>query len=173
MEIRDVQNSLIKVNQPDVRPGEIRKANTPTDKVDIGGGEPVKDGLIKLNVLHMNDVHGAVEPVPEPGKENVVGGLAEMQTVLNKERAKNPDGTLTLNAGDLAEGSLVSYFSRGEVVTEAFNKMGFDAIELGNHDFSWGQERLKNIIQDLDAPILGANITEREAGRQWPAWFLT
>ena len=71
---------------------------------------------------------------------------------------------MTLNAGDLAEGTMVAYVSKGRVVTDAFKEIKFDAITLGNHDFAWGQDGLKYMTEGLDSPILGANITKTSDG---------
>lgn len=111
------------------------------------------DTFVPIRILHMNDIHGAVED------------LASASTVLQRERAAHPGGAITLNAGDLAEGSMVAYLSKGEAVVAALNPMGFDAIELGNHDFIWGQQVLGTMLQGLDAPVLGANVVHTEDER--------
>jgi len=137
----------------------------PVDGVDLDGPERDTD-LRPLRILHLNDLHGAVEP------EDEGGGLARVATVLDRERAADPDGTLTLNAGDLAEGSMVAYLTRGRVVSESLGQMGFDAVQPGNHDFAWGQPALQDMLGDLNAPILGANIITTENGQPWANPYL-
>ncbi len=137
----------------------------PVDGVDLDGQDRESD-LRPLRILHLNDLHGAVEPEEEGG------GLARVATVLDRERSADPDGTLTLNAGDLAEGSMVAYLTKGRVVSQSLGQMGFDAIEPGNHDFAWGQPALQDMLGDLNAPILGANIINAEDGKPWASPYL-
>jgi 2',3'-cyclic-nucleotide 2'-phosphodiesterase (5'-nucleotidase family) len=123
--------------------------------------------LINLHILHINDFHGAVEPVmdQEISRESEAGGIAGMKTLIDRERERDFSGTILLNAGDLAEGTMVACVSRGKVVTDAFKQIRFDAITLGNHDFSWGQDGLKYMMEGLDTPVLGANITKTADGK--------
>ena len=136
------------------RPAAESETSVPVqgDKISLGT-EGKSEGTIPLRILHINDVHGAV--APDCGK----GGLAKAATVIERERENAPGQVLTLNAGDLAEGSMVSYLTKGAVVTEAMAEIGFDAIEPGNHDFAWGQETLQGMLADTKAPILNASIT--------------
>ncbi|MEQ8225944.1 MAG: bifunctional UDP-sugar hydrolase/5'-nucleotidase [Candidatus Eremiobacterota bacterium] len=122
--------------------------------------------LIKLHILHINDFHGAVEPFmdPEISPDSETGGIASLKTLIDRERAEDIAGTMVLNAGDIAEGTMVAYISGGKVVTDVFKLIGFDAITLGNHDFAWGQDRLQYMIEDLDTPVLGANIIKTSDG---------
>lgn len=129
----------------------------PADRVSLDGRTAEEEPLRPLRILHMNDVHGAVEEA-----------LPRAATVIDRQRN---DTTLTLNAGDLAEGSMVAYLTRGQVVAQALGRMGFDAIEPGNHDFAWGQEPLEAMLSDTGAPVVGANIV-RDDGSPWAAPYL-
>lgn len=124
-------------------------------------------GKINISVLHVNDFHGAIEPMIDPtvSETSAVGGAANMKTLLDNEKAKNPDGTLTVNAGDLAEGSMIAYITKGKVVTDAFREMKMDATTLGNHDFVWGQGELKNMLEGLDSPVVAANVVKESDGK--------
>lgn len=167
MNIRDVRSNQFKVGSQAPKTGEKDSVpSMPRESVSLGGGKKSEQS-IKLNILHMNDVHGAVEPIndPEISGDSPVGGLAYGKSVIEKEKAKNPDGTLVLNAGDIAEGSMIAFLSKGQVVADAFNQMGFDAIALGNHDFAWGQENLKNMVEGLNAPVIAANVEKISGGR--------
>lgn len=162
MEIRDVRSQLNKIPTGKAKLRQKEPA-LPADKVEIGK----KSGTVKLNILHVNDIHGTIEPFFDPtlSTKGTVGGLANMGTVIKDEKAKNPDGNLLLNAGDLADGSFVSDRTMGEAAGDAMGAMGFDAIGLGNHDFCWGTAALKNMVQNINAPILGANIVNGKTGK--------
>ncbi len=150
MEIRDVKVSV----PSSYVHSKALQGSVPKDSVSIGSSE-------RVTILHLNDIHGVVEPVSDSNisSGSPMGGIARVKRVIDEERDKNPEGTLVLNAGDVADGTMVSYLTQGKVVTEALNKMGFDAVTLGNHDFAWGQEALRNIVEGLNTPVVLANVS--------------
>ena len=162
MEIQQFSAATISSNSMAVRPAAApqtqavqEEVSVPGDQISLGSGEAQPQSDVRsLRILHINDIHGAVEA---DSKGN--GGLAKAATVFRQEKAEMPDATLTLNAGDLAEGSMVAYLTKGGVVAEAMSSIGFDAVEPGNHDFAWGQEALQQMLADTNAPVLNANIT--------------
>ncbi len=119
-----------------------------------------EEGVLPLRILHLNDLHGATEP------EDGLGGLAKTAQLIKEERQEAQGEVLTFNTGDLAEGTMVSYVTKGKVVTEAMASIGFDAVEPGNHDFAWGQATLSDMLTDIKAPVLNANITD-VGGNNW------
>ena len=50
----------------------------------------------------------------------------------------------------------------------AFNKIGYDAIELGNHEFNFGLDYLKKAI-GKNKNVLGANVIDDKTGKTWSA----
>lgn len=123
----------------------------------IGHSRP---DLVKLSFVHVNDTHGIVEPLfdPQISDTSEVGGLAQMNAVIAQEKAKNPEGTLVVHAGDHAEGSMISYLSEGRVIHDATRGV-FDAQIPGNHDHAWGQGAMHALLDDLGSPTLCANVT--------------
>lgn len=122
--------------------------------------------LVTLNILHVNDLHGVVNPRLEPkiSADGKAGGLANLKTAIDRQRAKNPDGTVVVCTGDFAEGTMESYLSKGEVAIKALKGFGFDLVVPGNHDFAWGQNALQAMLTGLNAPSLGANIVQAASG---------
>lgn len=120
---------------------------------------------ILLDILHVNDMHGFLEPQKDPKvSQGLVGGFARVKTVLDRARDDNPDGTLVLNAGDIAEGTMVSYLTRGKSVAEALRPFKFDALALGNHDFAWGQAALAGMMGAIGCPVVAANVVKTSDG---------
>lgn len=68
------------------------------------------------------------------------------------------------------QGTAVSSLCHGDVVVDAMNYIGFDAMTIGNHEFDWGIENLRRLTDGDTAnneagfPILGANIIYKETG---------
>ncbi|MHC9543257.1 MAG: bifunctional UDP-sugar hydrolase/5'-nucleotidase [Vulcanimicrobiota bacterium] len=135
---------------------------TPVDLIDLKGTSqkpPKKSGTVDIHLLHLNDIHGNIEPQIEKGitNESAVGGLAFMASTVKQLRAESP-ASILLNAGDIAQGSFESELSQGKPIMDVINYLGFDAVELGNHDFAMGRAALQTMIGHITAPILGANI---------------
>ena len=165
MDIKNVRASNIPIGLNNVKPGVKKSQSQPiTDSFTPASQSGTEK--IKLSVLHLNDFHGAVEPMIDPSvsEKGKVGGIANVKTVIEEEKSKNPEGTLTVNAGDIAEGSMVAYITKGQVVTDTMKELKMDATTLGNHDFAWGQEDLGTMVEGLDTPVVAANITKTKDG---------
>ena len=121
---------------------------------------PAAAETIDLTILHINDFHGNL--LPKPGKEGkpATGGMARIARMVAEEREKNPGGTLLLSAGDMFQGTPVSNLFRGKPVIEAMNRMGFDAMTVGNHEFDWGIGAFHDLRQAAAFPFLSANIVD-------------
>lgn len=114
---------------------------------------------IRLNILTVNDFHGAlVESDKNPG-------AAKLAEYLKNEKAKNPEGTLILSAGDMMQGSADSDLLNGVPVIEVMNEIGFDAMTIGNHEFDWGVKTLKERAQQASFPFLTCNIKNKKTGQ--------
>ena len=156
------KNKIVKNKKPAGKKPDNSKIQGDTVSIGQQGNNP-----INLHILHINDFHGAIEPFHSPfvSEDSKVGGIANMKSVIDTERARDFDGTMLLNAGDIAEGSMVSYVSKGRVIGDAFNDFKFDAITPGNHDFSWGKDGFNYMVQDIETPIVGANIVNTATGK--------
>lgn len=124
---------------------------------------------VQLTVLHMNDLHGHILSFADKNvsADMPVGGAAAFGGLIREERARNPDGTLLLSAGDMFQGTPVSNVFRGEPVIFIMNHLRFDAMALGNHEFDWGLSALDRLRSLADFPFLSSNITDA-SGRNLP-----
>ncbi len=107
---------------------------------------------LDISVLFTNDTHGRVEEGAYAGM-----GFAKVSTIVNDYRSKKDD-VLLLDSGDTFHGQNIVNLSEGESIVKILNHMGYDALTVGNHDFNYGQERLKELNKMTDFPILGANL---------------
>ncbi|MGA2333145.1 MAG: 5'-nucleotidase C-terminal domain-containing protein [Syntrophales bacterium] len=124
---------------------------------------------VDLTILHVNDTHGRILPYIEgtSGDGQMVGGAAYLARMIEEERSKNPDGILLLSAGDMFQGTPVSNLFKGRSVTDVMNYLKFDAMAIGNHEFDWGMDVLRQLIGSSRFPYLSANIKD-ERGRYLP-----
>jgi len=127
-------------------------------------------GPVELVLLSTNDLHGALEQTErERPSGRPLGGAAYLATTIARERGRNPQGTLVLDAGDIWQGSALSNLSAGRATIEVMNAIDFDAAAVGNHDFDWGIATLVERMGEAEFPLLLANVRERASGRA-PAW---
>ncbi len=95
-------------------------------------------------------------------------GLARISSLVAKVRAdKGRDHTLLIDNGDTFQGTpLGTYYAKTEPITSggvhpmaaAMNAMGYDVMNLGNHEFNYGMEHLRAFENQLNFPIVGANV---------------
>ena len=116
-----------------------------------------------LTVLQTADLHGYLMPWDYYTNEPADFGLAKLATLIEQEREKNPN-LLLIDDGDTIQGTpLANYYNTIDIqsphpIASAFNTLGFDAVSLGNHDFDFGMEVLSRWVNQLDAPVVCANL---------------
>jgi 5'-nucleotidase/UDP-sugar diphosphatase len=92
------------------------------------------------------------------------GGVALMAATATQLRARAPDRTLLLDAGDTWQGTFISNADKGAALVQVMNRMGYDAQALGNHDFDWGQDVLRSRAREASFPFLAANVVDVASG---------
>ncbi|MCD7978240.1 MAG: metallophosphatase [Tannerellaceae bacterium] len=111
----------------------------------------------ELVILHTNDTHSRIEPLPatdfyNPGK----GGVVNRKAVIDSVRAVNPL-VILLDAGDFVQGTPYYNLFKGRVEVESMNRLGYDAVTIGNHEFDYGLDTLQMILKDLKCPVICCN----------------
>ncbi len=135
------------------------------------------DPWVRLVVLHTNDQHGGLLPRPAGmagiDAEGDVGGFAALTSFVTRERARaRRDGafSLLLDAGDVWRGTPEGDLTKGDLVVEAFDRLGYDAVAFGNHELDLGVENAKRLAKSARFPWLSANVVEAATGR-CPEWL--
>ena len=85
-------------------------------------------------ILFTHDLHSHFLPQPTAeGGES--GGYARLKTVIDGERAVNPDALL-VDGGDFSIGSLIqTLYTTQAAELRTMGAMGYDAVTIGNHEF--------------------------------------
>ena len=110
-----------------------------------------------LVLVHTNDVHGRIVEETGRDKNTSVVGDAKLATVIENERAKKDQTTVVLDAGDAFQGLPISNSTKGEARAEILNKINYDAMAVGNHEFDFGLDEAKKYKQILKFPLLSSN----------------
>ena len=110
-----------------------------------------------LILLHTNDTHSRIEPLPDTDKYNPdLGGVVRRAAYVDKMRSEN-ENVLLFDAGDFLQGTPYFNMFKGEVEVEAMNILKYDAVTLGNHEFDYGMDVLVNIVKQATFPIVCTN----------------
>lgn len=129
---------------------------------------------IEISIVGTNDLHGRIGSLP------VLGGY------VNALRAARPGRVLLVDAGDTFQGTLESNLFEGAPVVEAYRRLGYAALAIGNHEFDYGPAGPEAVLPKGAAgdprgalkaraaqaagafPLLAANLLEEGRDLNWP-----
>ena len=119
----------------------------------------------QLTVLYTNDFHARFEPISkydsgsgaednEEGK--CFGGSACLISAVSKARSRSQNNIL-VDGGDQFQGTLFYTYYKGKLAAEMMNKLGYDGMTVGNHEFDDGPEVLRGFMDAVKFPVLMSN----------------
>ncbi|ART79493.1 bifunctional metallophosphatase/5'-nucleotidase [Oceanisphaera avium] len=129
------------------------------------------DQPFSLTIAHINDTHAHFDAsdVRLTFADNAVytqaGGSARLLSYANQlsEQAKDQQHAfLFLHAGDAWQGT--GYFKQhqGAMSADVLSRMHLDAMTLGEREFSLDNARLASFIEQVNFPVLAANLDTRQ-----------
>lgn len=144
--------------------GEFIESNAFTS-ASIFGGEVAVSSTVEsqLNsffnvetatIVHTNDMHGRML---EAGVTDDDLGLAFVHGVYDYYQEAS-DEAILLDVGDAIHGTNNVHLSEGLAMIEVMNNMGYTAMTVGNHEFNYGWERLLELNEQAEFPLLAANV---------------
>ena len=122
------------------------------------GGSGSGSGTYTLDVYAINDMHGKFTDT------DAQPGVDEMTTYLRK--VQNEQNALLLSSGDMWQGSCESGLTKGNIITDWMNELGFSAMTLGNHEFDWGAEPIKANAAIAEFPLLAINVYDEATNQR-------
>lgn len=121
-----------------------------------------------LHILHTNDVHSRIEPIngfdstcnaEQAAAGECFGGSARLLTAVAARRAAlDGQNVILLDAGDQFQGSLIYTTYQGAVEAEMMERIGYDAMAVGNHEFDDGPAGLAALADAVSFPVISGNI---------------
>lgn len=142
-------------------------------RFEIGSSMEVA-AAVDLRILETTDLHVHLHPYdyyadcPNPDL-----GLSRLAELIDQARGAVPN-CLLFDNGDFLQGTPMGDFfaydaklRAGEVhpVIAAMNALRYDAITLGNHEFSYGLDFLMRSVSAAEFPIVSANILHAAGGQ--------
>ncbi|MGC3939244.1 bifunctional metallophosphatase/5'-nucleotidase [Roseobacter sp. EG26] len=118
-----------------------------------------------LTILHTNDFHARFEPISkydsgcsaeDDGEGKCFGGSARLVTAIAEARARS-NNSILVDGGDQFQGTLFYTYYKGALAAEMMNKLGYDGMTVGNHEFDDGPEVLRGFMDAVNFPVLMSN----------------
>ncbi|MBL3656102.1 bifunctional metallophosphatase/5'-nucleotidase [Fulvivirga sediminis] len=118
---------------------------SPTTSADPADENPVAI-VDSLTIFFMNDMHGEIR------------NFAKAKHIIDRERENKE--VLVLCAGDIFSGNPVvdQYDPKGEPMVAMMNEIGVDVAVLGNHEFDYGIDVLKDRMEQAQFSWICANM---------------
>ncbi|HKL32839.1 MAG TPA: bifunctional UDP-sugar hydrolase/5'-nucleotidase [Tangfeifania sp.] len=107
---------------------------------------PQQEASQNLTIFFVNDVHGQLD------------NFAKVKHIVDQE--KETGNVILACSGDVFSGNPVvdNYTEKGFPMIDVMNQTGFDVAAIGNHEFDYGIEILKERIEQSDFEWICANL---------------
>lgn len=135
----------------DKAPETTAAATEPVTTAAVETTAAAKEDVV---VLYTNDVHTYIDG---PMGYDVVAGL-------KAELTKTYGNVLLADAGDAVQGTAFGSMDKGETIVSLMNAAGYDVATLGNHEFDYGMNGCKNVIEKAQFPYVSCNFYEEKDG---------
>lgn len=133
-----------------------------------------------IKVFETTDVHGYITDVSTYKEETFQYRLAYIAKIVNDARANSKyEGVLLLDGGDIYQSTPHSNLTFGAPMRAAYDKMKYDVVALGNHEFDWDVKKyaadekgtvapysIGNYKGDPNIPVLANNIYYKDNGQR-------
>ncbi len=146
--------------------------------LSAGGFAPgARPASITVTLLHTSDLHGRVHPLDALANRDFGEGLARIATAVAAIRAEG-NSVLLLDSGDTIQGApeealgLTGKSGEADPIVAAMDRMGYDAMAVGNHEFDFGRERLARSRAQASFPFLSANVLEESGSAAFPPYVV-
>jgi len=121
----------------------------------------LRTGTKTIDFYSLNDFHGSTEYI----SANNEPGINKLSTFFKNEKAKNPEGFILTSSGDMWQGSADSNLTNGRLVNDWMGLIGFSAMAIGNHEFDWTVDTIKENMENMDFPLLACNIIDTKTNQ--------
>jgi S-sulfosulfanyl-L-cysteine sulfohydrolase len=137
-------------------------ANNETTVSAKNDSETPKNGTITF--LQTTDVHCQLHAHDELFLENKqltfrkTGGYAHLATALDVLKKENPENTITIDTGDMFQGSMLSVKTTGKAFVPLLNALNYDLYLPGNWEVVYNKKNMQKLMGGLLAPKVCANM---------------
>ena len=105
-------------------------------------------------ILYENDAHCGID------------GYTKMAGLRDAITSADTAYVGAVCVGDFLQGNTTGAISKGQYIADILRNMDYHALTLGNHEFDYGVPRMKQLLEQVNAPVVCANLYE--AGEPQP-----
>lgn len=113
-----------------------------------------------MKIYYTSDVHGYFFPTDYLDRDFKETGL-----LCAANNYKKDENTLIIDGGDILQGSAFDYYLQNKkdskTISEIMSMCGVDYFTIGNHDFNYGYDYLKDYITNHSGKCLCANVIDK------------
>ena len=119
----------------------------------------------RIQILGTTDMHGHVLAEDTFSLRPANQGWAKVATLIRRQQASNPN-TVLVDCGDTIQGEPINYVRNAlrrdlpEPSVAIMNALGYSAMTVGNHDFDFGLEVLREVEKQAKFAFLSANTVD-------------
>ncbi|MCL2065293.1 MAG: bifunctional metallophosphatase/5'-nucleotidase [Candidatus Cloacimonetes bacterium] len=100
---------------------------------------------INITIFHVNDRHGRMSAEPY------------LSYKANELRSKG-ESVMIFDAGDALHGQIETNLTSGSSMVQLMNEVGYNGMVVGNHEFTYGVDRLLELSSMMDFPLIASNV---------------
>ena len=126
---------------------------------------------VNVKILGTSDVHGRVVPWSYASDtEDKSGSYAQLSTLINQRRKENKN-VILVEVGDAIQDNSIDLFAltleeaKNHPIPKVLNYTKYDVFVPGNHEFNFGMPVLNEILNDIKAKKLAANLYHKDGKR--------
>ncbi len=137
-----------------------------------------QEGNMTLKIVGTTDIHGCFLPYDYINDRDLKGTMGRVCSYVDSVRAVHGENMLFIDNGDILQGQPTNYFYNyiktdvENIATEVLDFMRYDAVTPGNHDIEAGHAVYDKWIEELDCPVLAANIIDTKTGEPYTTPYL-
>ena len=127
--------------------------------------EEISNDIINVAIMGTNDIHGEIFPNIFQSPENTTlasGGATNIYSYVEALREEYGKYFLWFDGGDQFQGTMECMLSEGSIMKDFYNSAKLDGIAIGNHEFDYGIEKLKQHIESENFTTLCANLYDKK-----------
>jgi 2',3'-cyclic-nucleotide 2'-phosphodiesterase/3'-nucleotidase len=119
----------------------------------------------RIQILGTTDMHGHVLAEDTFSLQPASQGWAKITTLIRRQQALNPH-TILVDCGDTIQGEPINYVRNvlrrdlPEPSVAIMNALGYSAMAVGNHEYDFGMEVLREVEKQAKFPFLSANTVD-------------
>ncbi|HEY3401174.1 MAG TPA: bifunctional UDP-sugar hydrolase/5'-nucleotidase [Geothrix sp.] len=131
----------------------------------------------RIQILGTTDMHGHVMAEDTYSLQPANQGWAKVATLIRRQRALNPD-TILVDCGDTLQGEPLNYVRNTlrrdlpEPSVAIMNALGYSAMAVGNHEYDFGLDLLREVEKQARFPFLSANTLDAKGAHAFPTHVL-